>query len=1279
MGVPGDTSRSLQGKSTRRADGWPGRWYKMPRSARENCSGRKKWQHRSCLIISLLALALINVQWATAQNYTGSITGVVKDPSGAVVPGATVTARNMNSGFTYPSKTNTHGIYVLNNLPPATYQLTFRARGFKQLTRPGIVIAVTESVSVNVTLQIGATSKTVTVTGVSPLLQTQNGSTGQTVNNKYILDLPLIGRMATDLSFLAPGVAVAASNTYGPANGLVTNWDSNGGRNMSAQVWLDGSNTTVPEQNTSIQISIYNPPVDAIQEFKVQQSGLSAKYGFSGNTIVNMVMKSGTNHYHGDVYEFNQYTPWDANNWFANRAGETPAVSRTNTFGGSLGGPIQRNKFFFFGDYEGTRSSGPSTYSEGVPSAAERNGNFGELCAENGGTFNAAGACSAPEGQLWDPMTSYYNTATGLRTMTGIIPFDNLAAYQSPGTPLLAGTPFQPSPTPGNLINPIARKSMSYFPLPNLNVGTSSYNPFDNWTATGTNVSTADRFDIKMDGQITPMTHLMGRYSEEWDLGTNSIPAWNNPMDPNLEGDNSTKRIAAVVTLTHNFGPTFLATATLGYTRQYQHDPGIVGQFPNFNFVTALGFPPYILTSGYNLPPTFNIGGGYNTQLGGRASLQYRYSLNTYDLDVNLDKMTGHHDIEFGGELREFRTAFEQDGSANGYWSWDQTGTSQTPLGGTGGDAMAGFLIGFPQSDQYEIPLASDTANYEYGLYVQDKWQVTPRLTLDPGIRYNLIMPAVSKFNQQNWFNQTVVNPISNNHLALSPSAAAVFSNAGIPVPNLSTLYGGLQFAGVSGNPRNAVNPAYTNFAPRFGFAYNYHGTVFRGSYGIYYAAPSYTAHGTGIGDTAGFEPYTFTPTTMGNNGYTPWASLSNPFPAPDFSPTSSAGIILPSGSSLGLATNLGVGLQNPFIRNWNQVPYMQSWNFGIQHQFGNILVGAEYVGTKGTHLYFGGAGQLDYLGSQVQSYSAAQIQALQTFVPNPFQGLITTPGCAICGPTIQAADLAVPFPEFPGASGTPPPWANSEYNSLQLSFKKRFSHGLQLLANYTWEKSIDDASVYGSNTSWTAGTTVTPQDPNNRRLEYSLSDYDQPQILNIAYVYQLPFGHGKSFGSGWSAPLNAVLGGWQTQGVWRFDSGHPLGFTSNSSQPLPTYGPQRPNLSGPITRNHGSETSMVAQYFANPQVASEPAPYTLGNAPRVSNIFAPGAQDADLSVFKEIPIKKWLGEDGRLQLRLETFNAFNHVQFCGPNTTVGQGSFGLVTCQANSPRQVQIAAKVYW
>ncbi|MGH9445655.1 MAG: TonB-dependent receptor domain-containing protein, partial [Terriglobia bacterium] len=713
--------------------------------------------------------------------------------------------------------------------------------------------------------------------------------------------------------------------------------------------------------------------------------------------------------------------------------------------------------------------------------------------------------------------------------------------------------------------------------------------------------------------------------------------------------------------------------------------------FPSFNPITALGEPAYMATSGTPTAPTIYLDGGYTyvgpESLGAQAWSVLHYALETHDLMFSLDKMSGHHEFKFGGEMRVYKDDFEQLGTPGGAFEFSQTGTSQTPNGGTGGDGLATFLtgVGGPGSwGQYEMPDAIETQNFEYAAYAQDNWHATKKLTLNLGIRYDLYMPATERHNKQEWFNPSVVNPVSNDHLSLSSAAAADFTNAGLTAPDLSTLYGGLQFA--SPSQRSIVNPAYTNIAPRFGFAYEVTpNTVVRGGYGLFYSVPDYTAHGTGLGANDGYLVDTSWLTTYQGNGYTPWASLSNPFPASNFTTASPGGLLLPSGSSEGLATYLGLGTDG-YIRNWNQVPYMQTWSFGVQHQFGSLLVDGEYVGTKGTDLYFASAGGLNWFGPWIQSASSAQIQALTSYVPNPFSGIITTPGCGICGGTVQASQLALKYPEFNGPSGVNPPWGNSEYNALQLRVEKRFSQGLDLLANYTWSKALDDTSVSGGNTTWLGGTAPAIQDPNNRRLEYALSEYDIPQIFNFTYVYQLPFGHGKHWGSSWSAPLNYLLGGWQTQGIWRFDDGQPLEITSNSNTPLPSYGTQRPNLVGALNRNNCSETCMINQYFANPQVAVEPAPYTLGNAPRVlPNVFAEGTRDADLSLFKEIPIHK-LGEAGHLELRLESFNTFNHVQFSPPNTTVyssgpgsSVGSFGLVTGQYNTPRVVQIAMKLYF
>jgi Carboxypeptidase regulatory-like domain/TonB dependent receptor len=1223
-----------------------------------------------------------------AQVYSASVTGRVTDPSGAVIPGAQVTATNTANGFTYPATTNSEGIYTIENLPPSTYQIAVSAKGFERSVRTGVALVVSQHATVDLQVKVGATTQSVTVTGTAPLLQAQDSTTGQTVSRSLINDLPLNGRGVFDLVMLTPGVSQPPTSVFGP-NSMANNFVSNGGRNATADVLLDGTSTTAPEQNTQILNPLYTPSVDAVQEFNVEQNNFSADKGFSGNTVVNVIMRSGTNQFHGSAYEFFRNSNLDANNWFNNEAGLPLAPGRQNDFGGTFGGPIQKNKMFFFVDYEGQRYATSGSYTAGVPSMAERNGDFSELCADNGGTFNAAGACSAANGQLWDPYSAFYNSATGQRNLTAIIPNNNMAGYVSAGSPLLNGTPFQLPATPGNVINPVASKMIMYYPLPNLNVGTSAYNRFDNWEGTGTSPSTNDQFDVKVDRQISDLTHFGARYSQDFSYYLGANP-WNNPLNTDTQGPSSGGAQSAVINVTHNFSPTLLFQASYGYTRSMSWTSGIDAGFPNFNPVTALGEPAYIGTSGISAAPTIYLDGGYTyvgpESLGAQAWSVLHYALETHDLMASLDKFAGAHEFKFGGEMRVYKDDFEQPGTPAGAFEFSQTGTSQTPNGGTGGDGLATFLtgVGGPNSwGQYEIPLGVATQNFEYAGYFQDNWHTTSKLTLNLGVRYDLYTPATERHNKQEWLDPNAVNPLTNDHLALSSAAAADFANAGLPVPNLSTILGGIEFA--SPSERTTVNTNYKLFSPRFGFAYRLTpNTVLRGGYGIFYGVPNYTAHGTGLGAEDGFLQDTSWLTTYQGNGYTPWASLSNPFPASNFTTAPPGGLILPPGSSEGLSTDLGLGVDG-YIRNWNQVPQEQTWSFGVQHQFGSVLLDTEYVGTKGTYLYFGGASTFDYFGPWIEKASSAQIQALTNYVPNPFAGVITTPSCGICGSTVQASQLALANPEFTGFSGENPPWANSDYHALQLRVEKKFSRGLELLGNYTWSKTLDDSSVSGGNTTWLGGTAPTPADPNNRRLEYALSEYDIPQILTFSYIYQLPVGQGKHWGSGWNRAEDMLLGGWQTQGIWRFDDGQPLEITSNSSTPLPSYGAQHPNLIGTLKRNNCSETCMVNQYFADPQVAVEPAPYTLGTAARVLNVYAPGTRNADLSLFKEIPITKF-GEAGKLEIRLEAFNTFNHVQFSPPNTTVyyaGSGSsvgaFGQITSQANTPRQLQIAMKLYW
>ena len=1198
---------------------------------------------------------------ASAQVYSGSLTGVVTDQTGAVVPGAAVSLTDVNKGYSFAATSDAVGRYVIRNLPPSTYKLTVEAKGFQAFTRAGITLEVNQNANIDVTVQVGAATQAVEVSATAPVLSTQDSTTGQDINRTYINDLPLVGRSVYDLTFLAPGINPAPGQAFGTPS-IGNNFTSNGGRNATADFLLDGVSTSSYEQNTGILMPLYTPSVDAVQEYNVEQNNFSADKGFSGNTVVNVVMRSGTNSLHGTLYEFDRNSIFDANNWFNNRNGIKLPPLRINDFGAAVGGPIQKNKTFFFADYEGLRTRTLGTFAAGVPSGAERMGNFGELCGgPNGpapsGSFDAQGVCSDPNGQIWDPYSGVYDPNQGGPVRSALIPFNNLATYQSAGNPNLNGTSFQLPAVAGNLIDPVSQKMMSYYPLPNVGVGTPGYNPYNNWAASGANRNTNDQFDVRVDRQFGDGSLLSTKFFLGHGLfhGAN---CFGNALDPCTQGPSVGGPWGGAINFTHNFGPSTVLTVSYGFTRSWSDTQGIGKDFPQFNPISNLGLPPYLGRSGIDASPVLYIYGGYQMAggeaLGAQAWSVLHYALETHDLLGSLDRVRGRHELKYGGEMRMHRDNFLQPGAPEGVFVYDFNGTSQQPFSG-GGDAMATFLTGVAGPGgwgEYEIPLAVSTQNFEYTGFFQDNWRASDKLTLNLGIRYDLVLPRTERYNRMEWFDPNVTSPLQ--------------------VPALGrTLHGGLEFP--SNSNRYPVNTDWSDWQPRVGFAYRFSPkTVFRGGYGIFYVANQFGAAGTGPGGFDGFLQVTPWLTTYKSDGATPWGRLSNPFPG---------GLIEPPGSSHGLMTNIGLAVDGP-VRTWNMTPYTQTWSIGFQHELpGSWLVDMNYVGTKGTHLYFGGAGTFGALGSWVEKASSAQITALNTLVPNPFYGTITNPASCLSGPQVSQTQLEIPFPQFCGVTPLAPPWANSIYHAYQLRVEHRFAQGLQFLGTYTISKSIDDASVKGGETTWLGGFTHL-QDPNNMKLERSLSEYDIPQNLTFSYVYQLPVGRGKHWGGNWNRWVDGFLGGWQTNGIWRLDNGFPVSLKLQGGTSLPTYGGQAPNLLAPLHRNGNDPTKWIGsngQYFANPQDAVLPPQFTLGTAPReLPNVRLPGTNTAALSVFKEIPTGK-LREGSHLEFRAESFNAFNHPQFGCLANTVNTGNFGQINCQQNSPREVQLGLKLYF
>jgi len=1207
-------------------------------------------------ILLFLPVALL------AQGYFGTVSGELTDPSGAVVAGAKVVLTDQAKGFTFHTTADSVGRYLFTSVPPGTYSVSVEVQGFQKEVRTNITVNVSENATANLTLRIAGAAQSVEVHAQAQALQTEDAVTGQVVNRRFINDLPLVDRYVLDFIELGPGM-----NNQSDSNGVGdtgTNFISNGSRGASADILMDGASITNFEPNGGITNVTYTPSAEAVEELKVQQTNFSAEYGFSGASIVNMITRSGGNAFHGSAYDFVRNKITDANNWFNNAYGAPlPPVHRHN-FGGTIGGPIIRNKTFFFFDWDATRSSSLGSNQAGVPSAAERSGDFGELCAANSGTFDATGLCSVIAGQIYDPYSGTFQTpASGPAGAyrSAFIPFNNLATYASPGNPNLDGTPYQLTPAPGNLIDPVGQKMMNLFPMPNI-AGGSIY---DNWITSGVNRGKNNQFDLKIDHRFSEKDLLSAKYSQDWNHYS-PYKCFTNFTDPCGSGPNGSGSRLFALNETHTFSPTMILTSTLGFTRGSENIDAY-DKSQNPDPLGTLGFPSYLQSNGFlGVPATF-IGPGYYsagyTSIGQDPYGNYRQGQDTGQLTELLTKIQGKHELKFGFEGRLHQQNYIQTNAPVGYFNFGSGGSSQCPnpdITVCGGDGMASFMMGQLGGAYYEIQFEPASENFQYAGFVQDNWKTTPKLTLNLGFRYDVSLPRTERHNRMNWFDPNVASPLS--------------------VPGLGTLHGGEMFN--SAAIRSDWLTDWKDFQPRFGFAYLWGSkTVLRGGYGIYFDQARSGANGLLSYGSQGFNQSTSAVTTYQNDGATPWLHLSNPFPN---------GLIQPPGSSLGLLNDVGYGAIGPLrTAAATPTPYEQSWSFGIERQLpSNTLLSVQYIGKKGTHLYFGGDNSLDILGPQVESLTPDQIGNLGNYVANPFAGVLTAPyyaNSSLSSPTVQQFQLMLPYPQFTGVAADEPPSANSIYHALQITVEKRYSNGLQLSASYTWSKSIDDSSVADTNVSWLASygqnsVNYGLQDPNRPNLERSISTFDIPSQLKFNYTYDLPFGRGRAFLSQISRPLDLIFGGWKTAGVWTIQDGFPLQFAvSGGGNPIWTYGWQRPNLLGTPRGSGGSETNWTNNpggYFANPDVFQMPAAYTLGNAPRaLASVRSPFFFTNNLSILKDFALST-SHEAWKLQLRLEAENAFNHPVFGTPDTYVGDPNFGIISYTSVGPRQGQLALK---
>ena len=1258
---------------------------------------------RICQLRSSALLAIVVLLFSellVGQGYFGTVSGTVTDASGAIVQGAKLTLLDEQKGYQFTTTSDKEGRYLFASIPPGSYSVSAEMSGFEKAVRTRIIVNVSENATANLSMKVAGSTQTVEVKAAAQSIATEDATTGQVIDRRFINDLPIIDRQVTELTYLTAGITDMDDQCHNCGG---TNFVSNGSRGASADILMDGASITNFEPNGGVTQAVYTPSPEAVEEFKVQQTNFSAEYGFSGASILNMVTRSGTNTFHGSIYDFIRNTITDANDWFNDRNGvPIPPVHR-HDFGATFGGPIWKDKTFFFFDYEGLRASNMNTYFAGVPDQAMRNGNFGEVCTTQGGTFDSTGTCvdntGAPlvAGQLYDPYSGYYDSNLGGAHRQRIIPYNNLATYVSPGTAGLAippspNLPSQYQPTPGaagNLIDPVAKNILNLFPLPT--PGFSNPSIYRNWTASGATPNSNDQFDLKIDHRFNEKNLVSVKYSQDTN-SNNPFDCFNNVIDPCGSGANKSTAHVFAVNDAYTIRPTLLLTSTFGITR---------GALRIFAYNTshgadplgALKLPEYLKANGFNGVPAMFINdyqaAGF-PNIGNDPYGNYKQGQTTGQLSFVLSNIRGPHELKFGFEGRLHQQNYIQTNAPLGYFQFTNTGSSLCPFvddfTDCGGDSMASFLMGQMWGDgnsYYEIQFQPATENYQYAWFAQDNWKVVPKLTLNLGLRYDVSLPRTDRFNHQNWFDPNVASPLNKGRISYTDP---VSGNA-VTVP----LTGGEVFT----TPQDRTNYVtdWSDIQPRFGFAYQFAPKmVVRGGYGIYYGQSRSGASGVVPYGNAGFDEYTNVITTYQNAGASPWIHLNNPYPN---------GLNQPAGSSLGLVNDIGYNANGPLkIAAANRTPYEQSWSFGVERQTPwNVVLDVEYLGKKGTHLPFSGLNQLDVLGPWVESVplsspdpnnpcATKNMSCLNTLVTNPFAsvngGPISDPNSTLSSPQIAYYQLLLPHPQFTGISTDVQMVANSTFHGLQLEARKAFSNGLEFLVNYTWSKSIDDASVGDDNVTW-LGSFTSLQDPNNPSAERSLSTFDTPSVLKFSYSYDLPLGRGRAFLGSMPRALDAVIGGWKTNGIWLISDGRPLAVTvSNGGTPIPTYGSQRPNLVGTPKRNYGPDWQ--DKFFLNPEVFQSPAPYTLGNAPRtISSVRSPSIFSSDLSIAKQFLLSS-AHEGIHLEMRLEAQNAFNHPLFSlgtpGPygdsTLNVGDPSFGVIPRMSPiGPRQVQLAAKI--
>ena len=1242
-----------------------------------------------CILRSVLVAVVfttLGVLPLAAQVDTGSITGAVTDSSGAVVGGAKVTIINEGTGTTLSTTTGTEGIYNFSPVRIGSYKLDVSAAGFKREAQTHIAVDVSARVLINFKLQPGSVAETIEVTSSAPVLQSEDASVGQVVDQRSVNNLPLNGRNFTFLAQLAAGVNTPEADTRGnAASGAFT---ANGNRPAQNNYMLDGidnNSDTVDFLNGTNFVVL--PPVDAIQEFKVQTSDFSAEYGRSGAAVLNATIKSGTNQFHGAAWEFFRNDKLDAPDYFEDAGGVPKGELRQNQFGATLGGPVIKNKLFFFGDYEGLRRIQGTILTGSVPTAAERSSGYtdlSDLITGQTGTMTDQLGRTMPTGTILDPATTRTVTSGLLDPVSGLTssatgyvrdPFGTCPASTTAFT--LGGCGL--NQMSAGRLDPNAIKLLNLYPNP------TNGSLFSNFANSPKLNEHSNAFDARLDLNISDKDQLFYRFSYKDD--PQFIPGiFGGVADGGAfqQGPQTATAQQSALSYTHVFSPTLVNVARVGFN--YLNTTRESPEAANLGLPAQYGIQDIPQVSKNGGLPAFGING--LATLGSNSFLPSDEVSSTFQLTDDLTKIYSKHTFKMGFEWQHVKFSTLQPSWSHGEFDYNGDFTeipSGLPSSDQGSTGRAAFLLtpiastvagGVPydvggSTNIYasNIYLTDDGKNY-YGTYFNDDWKVTPKLTLNLGLRWDFFTLVYEHHGAQANFvpggaptgSPLYILPGGTNPADLSSSFTNLLAADGIAL-DITNKYG-----------RGLGNSQKGNIAPRIGFAYQVTPKlVARGGFGIFYNGFENRGYSPNLGESYPFQfDFNFTPPNDGIPHTYPGCSTAGPGGTATFEAGFSCTPLSPTAvQANGLALR---GIQFNY-----QTPYTMSGNFTLQYQLTPTLtVQAAYVTSLGRHL---------------ESFPGSNIPT--AILPTGTQLTNTAGANGTAGTGAWSASQGgIPWPDFGENNSYAATIGLSYYNSLQTKVEKRFAGGLNFLGTYTWSQSRTDAGDLLN-----GGSLAGFRAPNvpgvGIHYDYGLADFDIRNVVHLSGGYELPFGKGKRFLASDGA-ASKVFGGWSINTNIVLQGGQPvtLSCPSGTSSGSGCYDFIVPGQS--LDRGVHIDSNGKVSFFGNPKAFSQPTPCTalpcplstLGGPP--GQIAGPTFKRMDFSTFKDVK----LSERFSLQFRAEFFNIFNHPNFNAPNfggngvtavsnsgnfTSSNFGEIGSTRDAPYDPRQIQFALKLYY